>query len=120
MVAHITYAKTLIAKGHGYPLWEPDPGGFAPVELASVGYLSDGGFVHLFNSAKDITYSHNQFGLPDCHTPLHVGAVRRRIPLPKAPEFISSNGVVEAGASVSVTTGYALLHIGKFEFHRMI
>lgn len=43
MVAYTTYAKALFPKGHGHPLWEPDPGEYAPVEIADVGYVSDGG-----------------------------------------------------------------------------
>ena len=54
MVAYETYAASLVSKGHGYPLWEPDPGECAPVELADVGYTSEGGFTKLFNASAGI------------------------------------------------------------------
>jgi hypothetical protein len=105
MVAYETYASVLVTKGHGHPLWEPDPGEYASVDLGDVGYLYRGAFVKLFNVSKDIHDSSNQSGLPHGHIPLHIGNILRLTPLPKAPEHISSEGVSEKGADLSVTTG---------------
>ena len=105
MVAHRTYANALITKGHGYPLWEPNPGEYAPVELADIGYIHDGGFVKLFNASKSRDDWSNRLGFPKEHIPLQVGDVQRKEPLPKKPAHISSKGVSERGADLSVTAG---------------
>jgi hypothetical protein len=105
MVAYETYATSLVSKGHGYPLWEPNPGERAPVELADVGYTSGGGFMKLFNAAAGIDDPSNSLGLPEGHTPLIVSQIKNRNPLPKAPEYISSEGVSEKGGDLSITAG---------------
>lgn len=102
--AHETYAKALVPKNHGYPLWEPDPGSNAAVELADVGYLWEGVFMKLFNASKGGDDPSNRFGLPEGHVPFTVGEVLRRTPLPKE-EHISSEGVCDLGASVELTGG---------------
>lgn len=105
MVAYTTYAKALFPKGHGHPLWEPDPGEYAPVEIADVGYISDGGFIKLFSASTRIDGWSNRLGFPEGHTPLLVGDIRRRTPLPKKPEYISSEGVQKKGINLSVSVG---------------
>jgi len=105
MVAHITYANALISKGYGYPLWEPDPVECAPVELADVGYISEGGFIKLFNASREADDQNNRLGLPRQHTRFSVGEIQRRMPLPKRPEYISSEGVLEMGADLGVLDG---------------
>jgi peptidoglycan/xylan/chitin deacetylase (PgdA/CDA1 family) len=105
MVAYETYANALITKGHGHPLWEPDPGEYAPVDLGDVGYLYRGAFIKLFNVSKDVHDWSNRLGLPHGHTLLHIGDILRPTPLPKAPEHISSEGVSEKGGDFNVTTG---------------
>lgn len=109
MVAHTTYANALISKGYGYPLWEPDPVECAPVELADVGYISEGGFIKLFNGSKSIDDWSNRLGLPEGHTPFPVGEIQRRMPLPKKPEHIASEGVSEMGVDLGVIAGYIFL-----------
>jgi hypothetical protein len=105
MVAYETYANALIIKGHGYPLWEPNPGEFAPVELGDVGYLRNGAFVKLFNASKAIDDLSNRLGLPRGHHPLRIGDILRQTPLAKAPEYISSEGVRKKGAELAATAG---------------
>jgi hypothetical protein len=105
MVAYTTYAKALFPKGHGHPLWEPDPGEYAPMEIADVGYISDGGFIKLFNASSRIDDWSNRLGYPERHTPLLVGDIRRRTPLPKKPEYISSEGVQKKGVNLSGSAG---------------
>jgi hypothetical protein len=105
MVAYKTYANALIIKGHGHPLWEPDPGEYAPVDLGDVGYLYNGAFVKLFNASRDIDDPSNRLGFPHGHCPLRIRDVLRQTPLPKAPEYISSEGVRKKGAELTVTAG---------------
>lgn len=105
MVAHEAYAAALVSKGHGHPLWQPDPGVYPSVELADVGYILDGGFIKLFNASVGVEDPSNSFGLPVDHTPLHVGQIQRKTPLPKTPEYISSEGVSDKGVDLSITTG---------------
>ena len=93
MVAYETYANALLTKGHGRPLWEPDPGEYAPVELGDVGYLCKGAFVKLFNVSKAIDDRSNRLGLPRGHQPLCIRDILRKAPLPKAPKYISTEGV---------------------------
>lgn len=106
MVAHITYANALISKGHGHPLWEPDPGECAPVEIADVGYISEGSFIKLFNASQEIHDWSNRLGFPEEHSQFFVGEVQRRMPLPKKPEYISSEGVSEISADMGVLAGW--------------
>jgi hypothetical protein len=98
--AHKTYAKALIQKLHGYPLWEPDPGSYAAVEIADVGYISRGAFIKLFNASKDANDPSNRLGLPDGHTPLVIGEVQRTTALSKE-DHISSEGVSLIGAEIT-------------------
>ncbi|KAI0633183.1 WD40-repeat-containing domain protein [Trametes polyzona] len=48
------YAKALFHHGHGYPLWAPDPeridGTEWEVEIADVGWLREGAFMHLLRT----------------------------------------------------------------------
>jgi hypothetical protein len=107
VAAYSIYANQLIPKGHGHPLWEPDPGLEPAVELADVGYLKDGGFIRLFNASKQLGDSSNAFGVPKGYEPLTVtpSDIRRRNPLPRKPEYISSEGVVDKGAEVLASSG---------------
>jgi hypothetical protein len=106
MVAYETYANALIIKGHGNPLWEPDPGEYAPVELGDVGYLYKGAFIKLFNASKAIDdLSNQQLGLTRGHHPLRIGGILRQTALAKAPEYISSEGVRKKGAELAATAG---------------
>lgn len=118
MVAHTTYANNLISKGHGYPLWEPDPGNYAPIELADVGYLYDGAFIKLFNASTNQYNRSNRLGFPNDHIPIDVGDVLNKTPLPKRPKYISSEGVSEADANMSATAGLDICLSSSFStFH---
>jgi hypothetical protein len=105
MVAFDTYSNSLVSQGHGHPLWEPDPGPYAPVELADVGYIFKGAFVKLFNASKDTDDWSNRLGLPEGHIPLPAGNILTGTPLPKKPEYIASEGVSEMGADLIVKAG---------------
>lgn len=104
MVAHATYSKALITKGYGHPLWKPDPGECGPVEIADVGYISNGGFTRLFSTSTKSDLS-NRHGLPEGHRPLTVGDIRYQTPLPKQPEYISSEGVQRKGTNITISAG---------------
>ena len=110
MAACETYAVSLISKCNGHPLWEADPGEYPPVELADVGYISQGRFIKLFNVSVGKDDPSNRHGLPKYHNPLHVGHIHYRTPLPKAPEYISSSHIFEGGCR----TGYGCWVIFKF------
>jgi hypothetical protein len=107
VAAYSIYANQLIPKGHGHPLWEPDPGQEPAVQLGDVGYLKDGGFIRLFNASKSPDDPSNALGVPEGYEPLTVNPsdIRRRSPLPKKPEYISSEGVVDKGAEISASSG---------------
>ncbi len=50
------YASLLLPKGHGYPLWLPEPPSNLPsgTQIGDLGILNDdGGFTYLFNVCKD-------------------------------------------------------------------
>lgn len=104
MPAHKTYAKALCRKGHGYALWEPDPGTDPAVELADVGYVRDGGFIKLFNASLDAEDPRNRLGLPDGYEPCLISEVHRRTSLPQK-DHISSEGVSEVGAQMNLSAG---------------
>ena len=103
-----SYATQLISKQLGYPLWEPDPGQKPGVELADVGYISEGSFIRLFNASKERTDTSNHLGIPEGYVPLHVREqdILRRTPLPKKPECISSEGVSGKGVDLGLSGGY--------------
>lgn len=67
------YAQELLSRGHGYPLWfpEPDPKKGSP-QIGDVGYIHKGAFRRLFNVLKD----RKQFtkGMPENYTPLEYDA----------------------------------------------
>jgi hypothetical protein len=105
MAAYESYAHALITRGHGHPVWQPDPGEYAPVELGDVGYFLEGAFVKLFNASKDIHSWSNRLGLPEGHTPLQVGDIVCKTPLPKSPGYISSEGVFQKVADLNAMTG---------------
>ncbi len=50
------FASLLLPKGHGYPLWVPEPPSNLPngTQIGDLGILNDdGGFTYLFNVCKD-------------------------------------------------------------------
>jgi len=49
------YEEQLGLLGIGYPLWSADPINVPPVDIADVSYIKyDGGWVKLFNAAKEL------------------------------------------------------------------
>jgi hypothetical protein len=73
-----TYARLLLPKKYGYPLWLQDPDVGLPLEYRSVGVnigdvgtvTYDGGFDFFFNIRCEASDPVNQFGVPDGFMPL--------------------------------------------------
>ena len=73
------YARQLIRKRHGYPLWCPEPYGSSPVYVATgvsigdVGYVTDdGAFETLFNICSDAENPLNRKGVPEAFVKLDI------------------------------------------------
>ncbi|KAK0451363.1 uncharacterized protein EV420DRAFT_1274085 [Desarmillaria tabescens] len=72
------YVPLMLPKGHGYPLWLPDPLSNLPpaylsrgTQIGDLGYLADdGGFVYLFNVCKDADDPVNLNRVPPGFVPL--------------------------------------------------
>jgi len=77
-----------------------DPVECAPVELADVGYISEGGFIKLFNASREADDQNNRLGLRDSIPDFLLVRFSAGMPLPKRPEYISSEGVLEMGADL--------------------
>ena len=75
---HDIYAKLLFPLGHGHPLWMPDPvpNASAPVEIADVGCIEQGGFFQLFNATRREEALQIHRKVPEGFTPLHLPDLR--------------------------------------------
>jgi hypothetical protein len=105
---YITYANAHSTKreAYGHPLWELDPAGRDPVELADVGYIFRGNFVKLFNARSEADGSRIGKELPEGFEQLNVrGDFIRLNPLPKVPEEIASKGVRKIGGNANLSAG---------------
>ena len=74
-MAHYTIYRDRLATTHpafGHALWEPGPdGGYGPVRIGDVGYVSEGKFHRLFNALlPSDDASHEGISLPEYHEPL--------------------------------------------------
>ncbi|KAF4604616.1 hypothetical protein EYR40_003390 [Pleurotus pulmonarius] len=75
------YARQLLMKRHGYPLWIPEPYGHSPiyrtkgVRIGDVGYVTqDGGFETLFNIRASPSDPINRRGVPNGFQEVHLHA----------------------------------------------
>ncbi|KAI0343808.1 hypothetical protein BDW22DRAFT_1304140, partial [Trametopsis cervina] len=60
------YAEQLLPKGHGFPLWIPEPSSqFGEILLGDVGYIWDGSFFRLFNVTLPRGHPVNRRGVPE-------------------------------------------------------
>ncbi|SJL10336.1 uncharacterized protein ARMOST_13720 [Armillaria ostoyae] len=126
---HVVYTKLLLRRGHGYPLWIPEPDYSLPDAYrdkgVSVGDLDilteDGGFDFLFNICVDADDPVNQGHVPPQFEPLRFpqrDPIRKVMSLHRKNSSVTSAHVstteisVEGSAEVSsfVTGG------GRFEF----
>ena len=71
------YAEQLFSRGHGYPLWMPDPDPSASeVEIGDVGWIERGGFFQLFNATRGSSDRQIQGAVPRGFQPLDLSALR--------------------------------------------
>lgn len=64
VLAADVYAEQLCYRGHGLPLWSPEPSKFGEVQIGDVGYVERGGFYRLFNAAFPVDHPTNRDGVP--------------------------------------------------------
>ncbi len=77
---HVVYTKLLLRRGHGYPLWIPEPDYSLPdayrdkgVSVGDLGILTeDGGFDFLFNVCVEADDLVNQGHVPPQFEPLRI------------------------------------------------
>jgi hypothetical protein len=73
------YARSLLSRCHGYPLWVPEPFGVISeydtvgVRVGDVGYVTEeGAFETLFNVRAEANHPINQHGVPENFVPLRI------------------------------------------------
>lgn len=73
------YARSLLSRCHGYPLWIPEPFGVIAehhsvgVRIGDVGYVTEeGAFETLFNVRAEANDPINQHGVPEGFVPLRI------------------------------------------------
>ncbi|KAI0754014.1 hypothetical protein C8Q80DRAFT_1116867 [Daedaleopsis nitida] len=110
------YTRLMLPRGHGYPLWEPEPTESGEVLIGDVGYVLDGGFYRLFNATLPPDHPiHKRWGVPDGyeifsfsdallhHRPnaLAAGAICSRNVLAINVEGSADVGLISPGPSLS-------------------
>ena len=117
------YAEQLLSKGHGLPLWIPEPSKFGQVLIGDVGYVYDGQFYRLFNATFPKDHIVNRGGVPEGFTMLdfdsrHVHRVERYLP---AGTVVCSKSVkrmdLSAGSSMCVFLPALLYNLYHWVFH---
>ncbi|KAK0488085.1 hypothetical protein EDD18DRAFT_1335347 [Armillaria luteobubalina] len=71
--APVIYASLILPKGHGYPLWIPEPRSNRPngTQIGDLGIFNDdGGFTYLFNVCKGASDPVNENGVPPGFEPI--------------------------------------------------
>ena len=91
------YARELLLKRHGYPLWYPEPYGYSVtyrtkgVRIGDVGYVTqDGGFETLFNIRASAQDPINRRGVPENFEQVDIG----EYDIIHAPHYHERGGVV--------------------------
>ncbi|KAI0754004.1 hypothetical protein C8Q80DRAFT_1116859 [Daedaleopsis nitida] len=109
-IAADIYTRLMFARGHGYPLWEPEPTESGEVLIGDVGYVLDGGFYRLFNATLPADHPfHEQCGVPDSYEPFQFPnkLLHRRLNALEAGA-ICSKSVSAINMEVSAEVGAAL------------
>lgn len=103
-VACEVYTKLLFKRGHGHPLWEPEPTQSGEVLIGDVGYMLDGGFYRLFNATLPADHPlHERHGVPDGFEPLSFpDTLRHHRPHALESGPICSKSVTAVSADASV------------------
>ncbi|KAK0211869.1 hypothetical protein IW262DRAFT_1280255 [Armillaria fumosa] len=97
--APVIYASLILPKGHGYPLWIPEPRSNHPngTQIGDLGILNDdGGFTYLFNVCKGASDSINENRVPPGFEPL------KNIREPRYSE-LEVNSVISSSAQVDLS-----------------
>lgn len=63
--AAIIFAEQLVGRGHGLPLWRPEPTKFGEVLIGDVGFVDEGAFYRLFNAMRRQDDPINRRGVPE-------------------------------------------------------
>lgn len=89
-LAAAVYAEQLLPRGHGYPLWIPEPDTTDnQVRIGDVGYIWEGSFCTLFNATLPASHPVNRNGVPKGFVPLEFDTAElvrtRDTYLPDAP-----------------------------------
>ncbi|RPD58796.1 hypothetical protein L226DRAFT_539425 [Lentinus tigrinus ALCF2SS1-7] len=101
------YTKLMFHRGHGYPLWEPEPTKSGEVLIGDVGYVLEGSFYRLFNATLPADHAiHERYGVPDAYEPFtYPDSLLHRRASALQPGPICSKSVlalnVEASAGIS-------------------
>ena len=106
------YSEQLLAKGHGLPLWEPEPSELGEVQIGDVGFIDNGGFCRLFNATRPADDPINLCGVPQGFIPLEYNkkALLHTSSkfVPPGPIYSSSIKHLKIGAGTSMCV---LIHL---------
>ncbi|KAI0334585.1 hypothetical protein GY45DRAFT_1294881 [Cubamyces sp. BRFM 1775] len=102
------YTKLMLQRGHGYPLWEPEPNEAGEVLIGDVGYILDGGFYRLFNATLAADHPVNaRYGVPDGYQPFtYPEALLHRRSRVLEPKPLCSKNVVAFSVEASADLGF--------------
>lgn len=95
--AHV-YSHSLIFRGHGIPMWVPEPSHFGEVQVGDVGYIRGGCFYRLFNIIRPKNHQMNAFGVPSGFTPLQVNLLS----IHKTDTYLASGAVCSTSVKETV------------------
>ncbi|PBK66329.1 hypothetical protein ARMSODRAFT_890651 [Armillaria solidipes] len=129
---HVVYTKLLLRRGHGYPLWIPEPDYSLPdayrdkgVSVGDLGILTeDGGFDFLFNVCVEADDLANQGHVPPQFEPLRIpqgDPIRKVVSLHRKNSSVTSAHVstteisVEGSAELPAISSF-VAGGGGFEF----
>lgn len=98
------YTKLMFHRGHGYPLWEPEPTKSGEVLVGDIGYILEGGFYRLFNATLPADHAiHERCGVPDGYVPFtYPDALRHRRESALQSGPICSRSIVALNVGASV------------------
>ena len=102
MSGHEVYAQNFLSANNGFAPWFP-----GPVNIAEVGYVSDGGWTRLFDASKERKDAGNELGEPKGYYPLVVGKVRKRT-ISGEPITSERNATLEIGTRASSSEMFVL------------
>ncbi|KAH9933270.1 hypothetical protein B0H21DRAFT_699524, partial [Amylocystis lapponica] len=81
--------EQLFRRGHGFPLWDPEPTRMGPVLVGDVGYIREGAFYRLFNATRPAEDTLNtRHGVPIGYRPYRFADSqlnRREAAIPAGP-----------------------------------